>query len=580
VRFERFHGWIVCAVAAVVLLTRLGGTPLWDDDESKNAACTLAMLDTNDWVVPTFNGQLRIEKPPLVNWVQLAGIALCGRNETGVRIGSAVLTIGTCLMTWRIGAALFGPPTGLLAGIVMATCIWTAVGGRASTPDAPLVFCTTLALFLFVREARHPSADGRPLRLSLRTALGIGAACGAALLAKGPVGLVLPCAAFVVFAVCAGPRRSVFSRLAGIAGLRPLVIAAAALAIALPWYVAVTWRTDGEWLRGFLLVHNVGRFAAPMEGHAGSIFYYPAVLACGLFPWSMVLAVMAAHVGFVLADGRHPRHRACLLLASWAIAWVGAFSLAGTKLPGYVWPAYPALAIGIAACLDACGRRDLPFLRLVRDPARWLSRTLEAGWSMLAFGGIVIGIGLPLIARQFAPGCEWLGLIGVIPLAAACGAWHLAAAARLRQAVAVVAVAACAMTTLLATVGAEAFGRAAVPRRLFATDPGAAGVDLPPRGALAGFPSTPPSLVFYGGGNVPKLSDVDAVAAHLTARADSHLVVDSRFEAAVAAAIPPGFGIVSRVTTVASRSLVLIGPLPAEHSQTLAARSRPDSSTP
>lgn len=578
--WKRFHGWIVGAVAAVVLLARLGGAPLWDDDESKNAACSLAMLDSHDWVVPTFNGHLRIEKPPLVNWVHLAGIALCGRNETGVRIGSAVLTIGTCLLTWQIGVVLAGPPAGLLAGIVMATCIWTAVGGRASTPDAPLVFCTTLALLLFVRAVRRQAGADGPPRLSLPTALGIGAACGAALLAKGPVGVVLPCAAFVLFAACVGPRRSPWSRLAGIAGLRPLAIVAAALAVALPWYVAVTWRTDGAWLRGFLLVHNVGRFAAPMEGHSGSLLYYPAVLACGLFPWSMVLAVTAAHVGFVAADRRHPQQPACLLLASWAVAWVGAFSLAGTKLPGYVWPAYPAFAVGIAAFLDACSRRDLAFLRRVRDPHTWHTLTLQAGWTMLALGGIVIGIGLPLAAQRLAPGCAWLGLIGLIPLAGAVGAWRLTEAARLRQAVAVVAVSACAMTTLLATVGAEAFGRAAVPRRLFATGHGSAAVGLPPRGALAGFPSTPPSLVFYGGGHVPKLADINAVADHLNARPDAHLVVDSRCEADVTAAMPPGFGVVSRVTTVASRSLVLIGPLPAEHSRTLAARSRPTPPTP
>ena len=75
-----------------MLLVRLGGQALWDDDEPKNAACSLAMLDAGDWVVPTFNGRLRIEKPPLVNWLQIAGFTAFGRNETGARIGSALLT--------------------------------------------------------------------------------------------------------------------------------------------------------------------------------------------------------------------------------------------------------------------------------------------------------------------------------------------------------------------------------------------------------------------------------------------------------------------------------------------------------
>ena len=134
----RLHAAFIAMAAACTLLVNLGGPALWDDDEPKNAACSLAMLDSGDWVVPTFNGRLRVEKPPLTNWVQMAGFSLCGRNEAGARIGSAVLTIGTCLLTWRIGCGLVGSAGGFLGGLVMATCIWTAIGGRAATPDAPL----------------------------------------------------------------------------------------------------------------------------------------------------------------------------------------------------------------------------------------------------------------------------------------------------------------------------------------------------------------------------------------------------------------------------------------------------------
>ena len=126
----RLHAAFIAMAAACTLLVNLGGPALWDDDEPKNAACSLAMLDSGDWVVPTFNGRLRVEKPPLANWVQMAGFSLCGRNEAGARIGSAVLTIGTCLFTWRIGCSLVGSAGGFLGGLVMATCIWTAIGGR------------------------------------------------------------------------------------------------------------------------------------------------------------------------------------------------------------------------------------------------------------------------------------------------------------------------------------------------------------------------------------------------------------------------------------------------------------------
>ena len=191
----RLHAPLIFAAAACTLLLNLGRPALWDDDEPKNAACSLAMLDSGDWLVPTFNGRLRVEKPVLANWVQIAGFTLCGRNETGARIGSALLTIGTCLLTWQIGCRLLGPQAGFLGGLALATCVWNAVGGRAATPDAPLVFCTTLSLWLFVRG----TAEGTQ-GLGRGAAIGVGAACGLAALAKGPIGLVLPLTSFMLFA--------------------------------------------------------------------------------------------------------------------------------------------------------------------------------------------------------------------------------------------------------------------------------------------------------------------------------------------------------------------------------------------
>ncbi len=223
---DRSHGPLVAGVAALVLLVNLGGAALHDEDEPRNAACSAAMLDRGDWVVPMFNGRLRTEKPALVNWLQMAGFAIAGRNETGARLGGAILSIGTCLLTWQIGRHLHGPAVGLVAGLAMASCVWTAVGGRAATPDAPLVFFTTLAWRLFVGSCG--SAPGgvvseiSPL-ISPRRGLAIGAACGAALLAKGPVGLVLPLVTFLACGMLLAPGNAPPTTRVwrGMAGVRP-----------------------------------------------------------------------------------------------------------------------------------------------------------------------------------------------------------------------------------------------------------------------------------------------------------------------------------------------------------------------
>jgi 4-amino-4-deoxy-L-arabinose transferase-like glycosyltransferase len=565
----RFHGWFVAATAALVLLVRLGGPALWDDDEPKNAACSLAMLDSNDWVVPTFNGRLRVEKPPLVNWLHMAGFALCGRHETGARIGSALLTIGTCLLTWQIGCRLLGPACGLLGGTVMATCVWTAVGGRAATPDAPLVFCTTLACFLFVRGTRLRAGDMPSL--SIWSAIGIGAACGAATLAKGPIGLVLPLTAFLL---CAAWRKRSFPQVGwrtAIAGIRPLTIVLAASVVAAPWYVWVTVRTDGAWLRGFLLVHNVGRFAAPMEGHSGSVLYYPTVVAVGLFPWSIVLAAMLAHVAFILRSPAAEDRRGPLqLVVCWMLVWIGGFSCAGTKLPGYIWPAYPALAIATALFLAdwarghaGCSwpRIQTRFLSQDLEPEAAAGLVMRLAWSILAATGVALAIGLPVAAAHLAPGCAWLGVLGLIPLAAAAVAWHSQSTGQRQRAIAAAAIGACLLVTLLASVAAEAFSHAQGSRTLVA------GLEEPAADCQwACLWNVPPSLVFYTGARIEQLDTAEAVAAHLRFHPRSRVVIDGRQEALVTATLPPGCGILARVPTLSSHDVLLLGRLPGHDS--------------
>lgn len=563
--FHRSHGLLVAACAAAVLLPNLGGPPLWDEDEPRNAACSLAMRSSGDWIVPTFNGRLRVEKPALVNWIHLAGFAVAGPNETGARLGSALLTILTCLLTWRIAAMLFRPDVAAWAGVVLATCLWTGITGRAATPDAPLACFTTLALWLFVRGGRTPGPDGMrwrdgPVRLSPLSAAGIGAACGLAVLTKGPVGLVLPLAGLGLFCWWQaasdpgrdGPRLRQLAVAAGEAwcGLRPLVIVAAALAVAAPWYVAVTLRTDGRWLQEFLLVHHVGRFAAPMEGHSGSaLFYYPLVILVGLFPWSMAAAVVGWHaVNRLRAEG--PGRPGMRLVIAWLAAWILPFSLAGTKLPGYVWPAYPTLA-----CLIGLFLADW-----IREPDRRIDAWMRWAWGLLGVAGIGLGIGLPLVIHHVAPGGEWLGLVGLVPLVGGLVAWMSQTRDSRRAAATAWGVTACATVAVLVVLGPASVGRSGGARHLLAGLP-AAGIPQP----IACY-RAPASTTFYAGlvaadGEVADLDEPAEVAAFVAAHPGAPVVADARWEDLVAAALPEDYAVMRAVTVLPeARRLVLFGP--------------------
>lgn len=489
---------LVLAAALTVLLVNLGAPPLFDDDEPRNAGCSLAMLDRSDWVVPTFNGELRVHKPPLVNWVQIAGMSLAGRDEFGARIGSAVLTAVSCLLTWRIGCLLFSPAVGLLTGLAMAGCIWTAVGGRAATPDAPLVLATTATLWLLAGGLNR----GGQLRLTPARGAAVGLSCGLAILAKGPIGVVVPAAAGVLFACWrasdheATSPASWFARAQReIAGLRPLLVTLVATAVALPWYLWVGLRTDWEWPRRFLLEHNLERFATPLEGHSGSIAYYPLILLVGLFPWSIASLISLSHTLQQVWRTPDPARRAGeRLMLAWALAWIGFFTVAGTKLPGYIWPAYPAVAVLVGSFWHAWSRTASRYDRWM--PCAWCS-LIVTGAGLAIGGPLAISRGLPT-----APGTAsmWFLAAGAVTTLGGVTAWLMqreALSLRRRWIPATLAVIGVGCTTLLATAASSACGTLG-PRDLVASLPADAEVAVTSWGSPAACSTRRPARVPNG----------------------------------------------------------------------------------
>ena len=556
--------------SAAALLPGLGTAPLWDDDEPKNAACTMTMLDSGDWIVPTYNGTLRVEKPPLVNWIQIAGVSLFGRNEFGVRIGSTFLTVGTCILTWWTGRLLAGPLVGLLSGLVMSTCIWTGVGGRAATPDASLVFCTTLAATIYA----HAIQRGALSMITKWHAIGIGLACGLAVLAKGPVGIVLPVLAFFFTSLALRQNsdsidwRSWLFTTAN--SLRLLTIFSFAAIVALPWYLMVGLRTNGQWITDFLFIHNAGRFASPMEGHSGSILYYPMILAIGMFPWSIILLAIPTHALFLYRTKRLTswHFRAVAFAGCWVLVWVGAFSLAGTKLPGYIWPAYPAISIATALYLSDwisghTGWEKLVFRNMASDKAA--SAVMQIGWFSLAVVGGGFICGLPMISHQFAPGNEWLGLLGFLPIMTAIACFILHSCGKRGLAVSTLI---CSSVLFLALLGGVAAVR-------LAHHQGAANLlaDLSPEqrtGVWASIKTPRPSLVFYTGGPVKKLSNIDAGIQHLRDTSFARLVVRSEDLPAILPLLPPGFEILNEKPRSFDSGLAVIAKTHTETPRSLA----------
>lgn len=453
---NRYRIYVLLAALAVFFFN-LGAARLWDEDEPKNASCAAEMLARGDWIVPTFNDQLRSEKPVLLYWFMMTAYHVFGVNEFGARFWSAAFAVGTALMTYEMGRKLYSARLGLWAGLAMASCLMFGVSARAATPDSTLIFFTTAAMWFFVwgvsKNRIEPEAGGQELvdpwhveRVPLPQAVpnswywfvGIYASLGLAMLAKGPVGVLFPVAVLGLFLLLVGESwksRSLMANLIAAVrsnpddasskvsrfvrrlwlstwALRPFLLVGVVLLVAAPWYVAVFLRTDGQWVYGFFGKHNFGRFAQAMEGHNGPFFYYIIAILGGFFPWSIMLPLATLRI-FRRGWGKLPGTTADRFLVCWAAVWIIIFSASGTKLPSYVLPAYPALALIVARMIDAW----------IVDPRSIGRPWLYIAWGSLAVVGIGLAVGLPIAAHRYWTAEYAVGLAGLIPLAMALVGW-------------------------------------------------------------------------------------------------------------------------------------------------------------
>jgi 4-amino-4-deoxy-L-arabinose transferase-like glycosyltransferase len=454
------HYALLGSVAAWLFLVNLGGASLWDVDEGRNTVAALEMLESGDWVVPTFNGALRVDKPALLYWLQIVAYRTLGVNEFAARLPSALAALGTVLLTYELGRRMFNPPTALLGGLVLASTPMVCAAARFANPDALLNALTALTMLLFWRGF---AGSGRWWFVA------VGLSSGLAVLAKGPVGLVLPGAVLVLFLFWSGQLGRLRDRRLVLGGL-------AFMGVALPWYVRVGVETKAGFLRGFWLTHNVDRFLSPLEDHRGSPLYYPAVLVVGFAPWSVFLALTLWYAlprrrpeGAESGSGADGAESATRLLWCWIGVYLAFFSLAATKLPNYILPVYPPLALLTGRFLDRWRRGEV-------TPPAWL---LHLSLASLGLVGIAVMLGLWLaggglppdgaaawLHGRCLPGLEpWAGL-GVLPVLGAAAGWWFLRRQRRTGLVATVTAAAVLFLGPLAAWGSVALNRHKAPQPL------------------------------------------------------------------------------------------------------------------
>jgi 4-amino-4-deoxy-L-arabinose transferase-like glycosyltransferase len=508
------HVALLALVWALLCLPNLGGPSLWDVDEGNNVECSFEMLQSGNAVVPTFNYKLRGDKPALLYWLQGAAYRACGVNEFAARLPSALAALLAILATYELGRHTFGKRAALLAGLILASAVAFSGAAHFANPDALLTAFTAASLLLFWHDYRRGGAGWLPLA---------GATTGLAVLAKGPVGLVLPAAVAHLFLLWRGQWRQAFDR-------RLLGATLLFVAVAAPWYVWVSLETKGEWLRQFWYRHHAERLTTPLENHGGPVYYYLLALLAGLAPWSAFLGPAAWHALRRLRDRGEagqaadaPRAAVQFLLC-WVAVYFLFFSLVRTKLPNYVLPLYPPAALLLAFSLDRWRRG------LVRGPA-WVVGT---SLGCLALLGVGVGLGLlvaggavdlPLVRGRRLPGLEaWAALGGVLPAAALAGGW-CAWRGRRGAALACLTVAAVLFTSALGAFAVNAVDRYKAPRPLVRALPADQLYHEVRVGAYAWFR---PSVVFYCRREVVELEHEQEALAFLEGPLPSYLFLPAQ----------------------------------------------------
>ncbi len=307
---------------------------LLEPDEGRYAEIAREMLLGGDWVVPHLQGEPYLDKPPLFYWLVTASYALFGVHDWAARVVPALAVHGTVLLTYLFGRRLLGERAAFRGALLLSLTPGLMGMGRLLILDGLLTFWVTLGVFAGFRSLM--CSAGKDWGWWLLCA----AACGFGVLTKGPVAIILVVAPLFLFGWLSGPAPRATDP-----ARRLLAFAAIVLAINLPWYVAV-WLRQPEFGAYFFVQHNLQRFLAPFD-HLEPVWYYLPVLAGGLLPgallaWPFARWLLSGEPG--AAGRRSPELGFCLLAGGWCVLF---FSLSGSKLPTYIVPAFPPLALAL-----------------------------------------------------------------------------------------------------------------------------------------------------------------------------------------------------------------------------------------
>lgn len=375
--------WIIGLLAAASAMVGIFTLPPIDRDESRYAQATAQMLETGNFVEINYLDEERNKKPVGIHWLQAAAVSLVSDAEDrqiwAYRLPSVLGALMAALACFWGGQRLVGREAAFAGAALFATTVLLGIEGGIAKTDAMLVGCTTLAMAALA-NARGGTSPG------WRTALLFWVALGAGALIKGPVTpMVVGLTALVLM---------VWER--KITWLKPVLVwwgpLLAALIVA-PWLISIQIATEGGFLREALGDDLAPKLISADERHGGLPGYHLLLLPLVFFPATLFLIPGAGRVVAALRGEDDRLAASARFLIAWVVPTWLVFEILPTKLPHYVLPVYPALALAAGWGLVELAKA-----------ARWQR---WASWVLYAIGVAVFAVFLPYVFITYGNNASW-----------------------------------------------------------------------------------------------------------------------------------------------------------------------------
>lgn len=325
---DSLHIFVLIFIAAFVLLWRLGAGSLADWDEAIYGQISKEMVQQGDWLTLHWQYKPWFEKPPLLMWTTAVFYRLFGVDEFWSRAASAFSGIWLIVVTYLIGKFAYSKWVGLFAAVILLTCYQFVFYARYGTTDTMLTLFTYAGIYAYLRLK-----DGDQKWWYL-----VWLFCALAFMAKGIGSIVAPAAVALALLLDKRLVVTVQSKQFWQGCLLAFVVVA-------PWHIAMYVQHGQPFIDEYLGYHAIARATTALEGHSASYFFYVRLLISGIFPWS---ALVPFAIALGVKENITGKLRAHILLVT-VILVLGLYTMVQTKLPWYIVPIYPALAILIAS---------------------------------------------------------------------------------------------------------------------------------------------------------------------------------------------------------------------------------------